>query len=375
MSNYTKTTNFTAKDALSSGDPDKLIKGSLFDTEFDALVTAIATKANSASPTFTGTVTMPSALVISGTTLSGNATFSGTNTQSGAYTISGALTCSSTVDFTGTIKANGTALKDGAMPVANAGATAVTQWVPMGYLSGLVTSNDTDTDHDISIAAGECADSTDAYMMKLTSAMVKQIDSGWAVGTAAGGMFTGSVAADTWYHVFLIRKDSDGSIDAGYDTSITAANIPAGYTAYRRIGSVLTDSSANIINFKQLGDLFLFADGIATTYAGSASPTSPTNFAVSVPLGVECIAKIGWEVKDSSSEINWRGMLSHPDLAIAASANAMNMGNSMWTNEGGCGGEIDMATNASSQLSFDATSAGLSVWLNTLGYTDYRGRI
>ena len=47
MSDYTKTTNFTAKDALSTGDPDKLIKGSLFDTEFDNIATAIGTKHDS----------------------------------------------------------------------------------------------------------------------------------------------------------------------------------------------------------------------------------------------------------------------------------------------------------------------------------------
>ena len=46
MSDYSKTTNFTAKDSLPSGNPSKLIKGSEFDTEFDALETAVATKAN-----------------------------------------------------------------------------------------------------------------------------------------------------------------------------------------------------------------------------------------------------------------------------------------------------------------------------------------
>lgn len=48
MSDYVKTTNFTAKDALTTGDPLKLIKGSYFDTEFDALATASATKYDSA---------------------------------------------------------------------------------------------------------------------------------------------------------------------------------------------------------------------------------------------------------------------------------------------------------------------------------------
>ena len=59
MSNYSKTTNFTAKDSLPTGNANKKINGSLFDTEFDNIVTHIATKSNIASPTFTGIVTAP----------------------------------------------------------------------------------------------------------------------------------------------------------------------------------------------------------------------------------------------------------------------------------------------------------------------------
>ena len=70
MSNYTKTTNFTAKDTLPSGDSGKIIRGSEFDTEFTAISTAIATKADLASPTFTGTVTIPN-LTLTGTLSTG----------------------------------------------------------------------------------------------------------------------------------------------------------------------------------------------------------------------------------------------------------------------------------------------------------------
>ena len=70
MSNYTKTTDFAAKDSLPSGDGGKIIKGAEFETEFDAISTAIATKANTASPTFTGTVTIP-ALTFNGTLSTG----------------------------------------------------------------------------------------------------------------------------------------------------------------------------------------------------------------------------------------------------------------------------------------------------------------
>lgn len=51
MSNYSKTTSFTPKDTLLPGNPAKVVKGSELDTEFDNLATAIATKANSTSPT------------------------------------------------------------------------------------------------------------------------------------------------------------------------------------------------------------------------------------------------------------------------------------------------------------------------------------
>ena len=57
MSNYTKTTDFEAKDGLPSGDSGKIIKGAEFETEFDNIATAIATKSDTAGPTFTGTLT------------------------------------------------------------------------------------------------------------------------------------------------------------------------------------------------------------------------------------------------------------------------------------------------------------------------------
>jgi hypothetical protein len=70
MSNYTKTTNFTAKDSLPTGNVAKIIKGSDFDIEFDALQTAVATKSDTASPTFTGTVTAPT-INVTGTLTAG----------------------------------------------------------------------------------------------------------------------------------------------------------------------------------------------------------------------------------------------------------------------------------------------------------------
>ena len=59
MSDYTKSTNFATKDNLSSGNPLKIVKGTEIDTEFNNIATAVATKADLASPTFTGTPSLP----------------------------------------------------------------------------------------------------------------------------------------------------------------------------------------------------------------------------------------------------------------------------------------------------------------------------
>ena len=68
MSNYTKATNFLAKDSLADADPLKIIKGADFDTEFNALQVAVNTKANTISPTFTGTPLAPTATAATNTT-------------------------------------------------------------------------------------------------------------------------------------------------------------------------------------------------------------------------------------------------------------------------------------------------------------------
>lgn len=66
MSNYFPSTDFATKDSLPSGDPLKIVRGTEINTEFVDISDAILTKADIASPTFTGNVGF-----------AGNATFSG----------------------------------------------------------------------------------------------------------------------------------------------------------------------------------------------------------------------------------------------------------------------------------------------------------
>jgi hypothetical protein len=70
MANYTKTTNFTAKDALTSGDPAKVIKGAEFDVEYNNIQTAVNSKVNTNNGTLTGTTTA-NAVTVTGTLSAG----------------------------------------------------------------------------------------------------------------------------------------------------------------------------------------------------------------------------------------------------------------------------------------------------------------
>jgi len=59
MSNYTKSTNFATKDALTTGNPLKTVSGTEIDDEFTNIATAVATKSNLSAPTFTGIPAAP----------------------------------------------------------------------------------------------------------------------------------------------------------------------------------------------------------------------------------------------------------------------------------------------------------------------------
>ena len=243
------------------------------------------------------------------------------------------------------------------------------------FIDGLVLSNSADADHDISIGVGVASDSTGAALIKLTSQITKQIDAAWVEGDDLGGLFDGSVAADTTYHVFLIKKDSDGSIDAGFDTSLSAANIPDGYAAFRRVGSVLTDSSSNIINFDAYeivgGSVrYDYKEYIADISSGGPAITK-TVFQVSVPEDVEMIANIIIHLLESTSgtSYGWVNPTTFIDVAPGLTTSDIRVNASIAET-----GQIakSITTDVSAQMAYriSQTTAGLRIL--TIGYADRR---
>jgi hypothetical protein len=85
LTDYTKATNFTSKDSLSTGNPLKIVKGTEIDTEFNNIQTAIATKTDNATAAITGGS-------ITGVTISSITDLAVTDGGTGASTASGART-------------------------------------------------------------------------------------------------------------------------------------------------------------------------------------------------------------------------------------------------------------------------------------------
>ena len=68
MSSYTKATNFASKDALASGNPLKIVKGTEIDNEFNAIATAVNSKIEGYNAGLTGTPTATTAAATAYTT-------------------------------------------------------------------------------------------------------------------------------------------------------------------------------------------------------------------------------------------------------------------------------------------------------------------
>lgn len=168
--------------------------------------------------------------------------------------------------------------------------------LPFLYVNGLEITNDATTpDEIINIAAGQCRDSTNTYDMVLNDAI--DVDVTLA---GAGGLDTGTIAASKVYAVYLISDPVTGLETKGMlSLSLTAPLMPFGYSAFRLIGYVVTDSSADILLMIISGNnnfrLFTFdvpaATGVATGSSATYADVTLTTLVPAVenlPVLVEC---------------------------------------------------------------------------------------
>lgn len=250
--------------------------------------------------------------------------------------------------------------------------------VPRGHIDGLVLAFSSGS--VINVAAGQCADSTGAYLLSLSSTVSKtlQTSGSWAAGSGSNGLDTGSRALNTWYHVHLIAKADGTSADVLISTSASAPTMPSTYTLRRRIGSVRTDGTNNVVMFYQRGDNFLWSapqDDVSALNPGTAAVTRT----LSTPSGVRTLAlvSVGFDATatgDNPSAI----YLSDLDQANSSPSVTVNtyVCYSTSAHIANTIGRAEVWTNTSSQirsrLQLSATNTRLRI--QTHGWRDPRGR-
>jgi len=241
------------------------------------------------------------------------------------------------------------------------------------FLSGLQLSNDgTNPNTVVDVEAGWAMDAANTLPMVLPSAFTKSISGTFVAGTGNHGLDTGSVAASTWYHVFLIWGSGIGT-DILLSTSATSPTMPSGYTLKRRLGSIRTNSSSQIIAFSQNGDELLW-DAIPFDVNVSNLGTTATAFTLSVPTGVKVYAILSVAASVSA---NFHITIYPPDLTgtiTGTTAAQIGVFNSASTNEFYYGAPQPIRTNTSAQIKAVSDTASTTFQVFTFGWIDRRGR-
>ena len=254
---------------------------------------------------------------------------------------------------------------------------------PPRYLAGCELSNAADADHDITIAIGSARDQSNAGNMDLASALTKQIDpiTGWAEGDNASGFPNAlSLAADTWYYVFLIAKP-DGTTDGGFDVSPVAVNLladagPSGYTLYRRIGWVRTDATSNILAFRQIGDRFYWIDpganGLDLSNASVVASESthaltycPPSVRVQMNVTLAAATFVNAWLYETDRTTGTVGQLGSilPSIGVQAEAPLSVIS-----------AQVELFVDASTEFHSRGSGGTWPMDVQTMGWTDTRGR-
>jgi hypothetical protein len=229
----------------------------------------------------------------------------------------------------------------------------------------------------MTIAAGEAADSTNSQVMILAASRAKTT-SAWVVGTAVGGLDTGTIANSTWYHFYLIKRVDTGVVDVVFSLSASAPTLPTNYTLYRRIGSGKTNGSGQWTSFIQDGDYFYWITPVVDVSVGNPGITAVSR-TLTVPSGVNVAALIQAIVQNTGSGgavYSYFSDLNTTDIAPTAAFSDTTVVINTVGGVNYASARLSVRTNTSSQIRsrLNYSDALVIIVINTLGFIDRRGR-
>lgn len=234
-----------------------------------------------------------------------------------------------------------------------------------GHLAGLtMTVSGAST---FNLSAGQATDSTNSDYIGLTVTWGKGTGAFVAGSSNVGALDTGTIAASTWYHVHLIKNPTTAAVDVLISLSATAPTLPAGFTLFRRIGSMKTDASSHWLPFVQTGDRFDWTTPIQDFNAFTGLPaTTLTPFTLSVPTGLSVAAFFGAAYSGSGTILIESGLVSYLPSSFPGLATLSSAGGTAF-------GEFYVQTNTLGQVKVSGPS-GSTLYFVTRGWIDRRGR-
>lgn len=265
-----------------------------------------------------------------------------------------------------------------------------------GAIGGLTLTRTATT---VTIAPGDCRVGTAANRSQRnalnTAAFTKAINATWAAGSGSGGRAAGvGLAADTWYHVFIIRKPNSNSagfdaIDFVLDTNIECANgladaavVAAGFgagTTYRRIGSIRTDGASAIIDFVQTGDEFrwIAPPALESSTDANQSGADKTLLLTRAPTGVKKQVRVRTAIAYTGGSNIVCVVGSDETIGAAPAALATPLANFRYdsvTQQIEDRETLSLLLDANNTVKFRASGAGtIQLHTQVIGWTDRRG--
>jgi hypothetical protein len=241
---------------------------------------------------------------------------------------------------------------------------------PTMWLSGFeIVNNASDLVNDIDIAAGSCRDETDVIDIRVTAAVTtKRLDAVWAAGSGNGGLDTGTVAANTTYHIYVVMK-ADLTTDFVFTATYGSPTMPSGFVYKRRVASIVRGATT-IRRMFQVGDWYMMWTPVGDHAGASNSANQSFNMALSpaVPTGLKHMISMLMTFSNNTNACN--ATMYDPDANSTGGVLSASVANIGFTNH------HMIMTNASSQLIIvSGSQPGTYTYTGSvLGYLDNRLR-
>ena len=241
-----------------------------------------------------------------------------------------------------------------------------------GFIDGYTMSKDGTDPQNLDVTIGAARNDVNDGDIVLSAATEKELNATFVAGTGNGMLDTGTIAGTTWYHIFAIKNPSTGAVDILASLSPTSPTLPTGFTKQRRIGSVLTDGTPDILEFFQQGDLFLWKDPPEDINAIATQSTTAVLYVMSLPPDFQVYGLFHVLAATNSQRYLYISSPSVNDEVASGTASPLA---TISVNNITLAAQIRVLTNTAKEIRMRADTAWIEqISVVTMGWTDDRGK-